>query len=81
LVLVPTKYPDLHEAAIEELGNVAMIIYGNHPVRAAVKAVRDVLSKMRAARGVHTIGDRLATLQEMFSLQQDFGTAQRLKEA
>lgn len=81
LVLVPTKHPDLHEAALEELGKVAMIVYGNHPVRAAVKAVRDVLSKMRAARGVQTIGDRLATLQEMFSLQQDFGTAQRLKEA
>jgi 2-methylisocitrate lyase-like PEP mutase family enzyme len=66
-VLVPTNYPDLIEPVIEELGKVAMVIYGNHSVRAAVKAVRDVLSEMHAAHGVHTVGDRLATLEEMLT--------------
>jgi phosphoenolpyruvate phosphomutase/phosphonopyruvate hydrolase len=80
-VLVPTNYPDLIEPVIEELGKVAMVIYGNHTVRAAVKAVRDVLSEMRAARGVHTVGDRLATLEEMFTLQEDFEKAETAKEA
>jgi phosphoenolpyruvate phosphomutase len=81
LVLVPTKYPDLAEPAIEELGKVGMVIYGNHPLRAAVKAARDVLSEMRAAHGIHTVGDRLATLEEMFSLQRDFGESDKAMEA
>lgn len=77
-VLVPTNYPDLIERVIKESGKVAMVIYANHSVRAAVKAVREVLSEMRAVHGAHTVGDRLATLEEMFSLQEDFrksGTA------
>jgi len=80
-VLVPTNYPELTEPAIEELGKVAMVIYGNHPVRAAVKAVREVLSKMRAAHGVHTVGDRLASVAEIFSLQEDSERSEAAKEA
>jgi phosphoenolpyruvate phosphomutase len=81
LVLVPTKYPDLAEPAIKELGKVGMVIYGNHPLRAAVKAARDVLSEMRSVHGIHTVGGRLATLDEMFSLQRDFGKSDKAKEA
>jgi phosphoenolpyruvate phosphomutase len=81
LVLVPTKYPDLTEPAIEELGKVGMVIYGNHPLRAAVKAARDALSEIRVAHGIHTVGDRLATLEEMFSLQRDFGKSDEAKES
>ena len=80
-VLVPTNYPDLIEPVIDELGKVSMVIYGNQAVRAAVKAVRDVLSEMRAARGVHTVGDRLATLEEMFTLQNNSVKPQTAKEA
>ncbi len=80
-VLVPTNYPELVEPVIEELDKVAMVIYGNHSVRAAVKAVRDVLSEMRATHGVHTVGDRLATLEEVFSLQKDLGKSETAKEA
>jgi hypothetical protein len=80
-VLVPTNYPDLIESAIEELGKVGMVIYGNHSMRAAIKAVRDVLSEMRAAHGIHTVGDRLATLEEVFSLQKDFAKPETAREA
>ena len=80
-VLVPTNYPELIEPVIEELGKVAMVIYGNHSVRASVKAVRGVLSEMRAAHGAHTVGDRLATLEEVFSLQKDSAKPERAKEA
>lgn len=79
-VLVPTNYPDLIEPEIERLGKIAMVIYGNHCVRAAVKAVRNVLSEMRAAHGAHTVGDRLATLDEMFSLQGDVEKSKAAKE-
>ena len=43
-------------------------------MRAAVKAVGDVLSKMRAAHGVHTVGDHLETIEEVLALQSDYGT-------
>jgi 2-methylisocitrate lyase-like PEP mutase family enzyme len=79
-VLVPTNYPDLTEPAIDQLGKVAMVIYGNHVVRASVKAVRGVLAEMRAAGGAHTVGDRLTSLQEMFSIQGDFGNSKAAKE-
>lgn len=79
--LVPTNYPDLIEPVIEELGKVAMVIYANHSVRAAVKAVRDVLSEMRAVHGIHTVGDRLPTLEEMFTLQNASGKPETVKEA
>ena len=80
-VLVPTNYPDLIEPAIEKLGKVGMVIYCNHSVRASVKAVRDVRSEMRAAHGAQTVGDRLAALEEVFSLQKDFTKPATAKEA
>jgi hypothetical protein len=36
---------------------------------------------MRAAQGVHTVGDRLATVDEIFSLQNDFTKPEAAKEA
>jgi len=43
--VVPTAYPDLTEARIRELGNIGMVIYGNHAVRAAVTAMRQVFTR------------------------------------
>ncbi len=44
LVVVPTAYPDLTEARIRELGNIVIVIYGKHAVRAAVIAMREVFA-------------------------------------
>jgi len=49
-------------------------------VRAAVKAVGDVLSKMRAAHGVHTVGDQLVTIEEVLALQSDSGTLETARK-
>ena len=48
LVVVPTAYPDLTEVRIRELGNIGMVIYGNHAIRAAVTAMRQVFAEIRA---------------------------------
>lgn len=69
IVLVPTNYPDLDEPAMEALGKVKMVIYGNQTVRAAVKAVEDVLAEIRRSRGAKTIEDRIATVKRVFALQ------------
>jgi phosphoenolpyruvate phosphomutase len=62
-VVVPTAYPDLTEARIRELGNIGMVIYGNHAIRAAVTAIR-------ADGGIHNVGKRIVSVEEIFELQR-----------
>ena len=69
ITLVPTNYPDLDEPAMEALGKVKMVIYGNQTVRAATKAVQDVLAEIRRTRGAKTIEDKISTVKHVFSLQ------------
>jgi phosphoenolpyruvate phosphomutase len=69
LVAVPTAYPDLTEARIRELGNIGMVIYGNHAVRAAVAAMRQVFAEIRADGGIHNVDKRIASVEEIFELQ------------
>jgi len=69
ITLVPTIYPDLDEPAMEALGKVKMCIYGNQTVRAAVKAVEEVLGEIRRTRGARTIDDEIATVKHVFGLQ------------
>ena len=70
LVVVPTAYPDLTEARIHELGNIGMVIYGNHAVRAAVTAMRQIFAAIRADGGIHNINTRIVSVEEIFELQQ-----------
>src|SRR5262252_8041646 len=69
LVVVPTAYPDLTEARIRALGNIGMVIYGNHAVRAAVTAMRQVFAEIRADGGIHNVDKRIASVEEIFQLQ------------
>jgi len=69
LVLVPTSYPDLTEDKIEALGKVKVIIYANQVLRAAVKASQEVLSEIKKSKGVKKIESSIASLDEIFDLQ------------
>jgi phosphonopyruvate hydrolase len=70
LVLVPTAYPDLTEAKAKALGKIAVMIYANHAVRAAVTAMRDVFAAIRRDGGIHEIDKRIVTVEEIFDLQR-----------
>jgi len=70
LVVVPTAYPDLTEARIRQLGNIGMVIYGNHAVRAAVTAMRQIFAEIRADGGIHNIDKRIVSVEEIFELQR-----------
>ena len=70
LVVVPTAYPDLTEARIRELGNIGMVIYGNHAIRSAVAAMRQVFAEIRADGGIHNIDKRIVSVEEIFELQR-----------
>lgn len=69
LVLVPTAYPQLDEAAIRALGKVRLVIYGNHGLRAAVQAMTDCFRAIRAAGGAAGVENAIAPLERIFTLQ------------
>jgi 2-methylisocitrate lyase-like PEP mutase family enzyme len=71
LVLVPTAYPQLREADIQALGKVGLVIYGNHAIRAAVGAMRDVFARIRSDGGIHQVDAALPAVKEIIALQGD----------
>ncbi|MGZ5048311.1 MAG: phosphonopyruvate hydrolase [Usitatibacter sp.] len=71
LVLVPTAYPQLTERDIAALGKVALVIYGNHAIRAAVGAMREVFARIRREGGIAGVDATLPTVDEILELQGD----------
>ncbi|MCG2597171.1 phosphonopyruvate hydrolase [Achromobacter insuavis] len=71
LVLVPTAYPQLRERDIQALGKVGLVIYGNHAIRAAVGAMREVFARIRAEGGIHAVDAGLPTVRDIIGLQGD----------
>ena len=70
LVIVPTAYPDLTEAKVRALGKIALVIYANHAVRAAVGAMREVFAAIRRDGGIHQVDKRIASVDDIFALQR-----------
>jgi phosphoenolpyruvate phosphomutase len=69
LVIVPTAYPELTEAKVRALGKIAIVIYANHAVRAAVTAMREVFAAIRRDGGIHEVDRRIAAVEDIFELQ------------
>lgn len=69
LVLVPTNYPSLTEKDIKALGKIKMAIYANHGMRAAVRAVEELFSRIRVDGGIHNIDELLVPVNHIFELQ------------
>src|SRR5439155_25696843 len=70
LVIVPTAYPQLTEAKVKALGNIAVVIYANHAVRAAVQAMRETFAAIRRDGGIHEVDNRIASVEDIFDLQR-----------
>ncbi|CAM4031789.1 phosphonopyruvate hydrolase [Bordetella muralis] len=71
LVLVPTAYPQLTESDIAALGKVGVVIYGNHAIRAAVGAMRQVFAQIRRDGGIKTVDGQLPSVKDIIELQGD----------
>ncbi len=69
LVLVPTTYPSLTEKRIAEFGKVKMVIYANHGLRTAIRAMEEVLAKIRQDGGIHDLDHLLVPMKHVFDLQ------------
>ena len=67
LVCVPTTYTD---ATVEELSRIGfkMIIFANHGLRAAIRAMQDTLGELRRAGRASAIEDRIVPLTEVYRL-------------
>lgn len=70
LVIVPTAYPDLTETKIRDLGNIAVVIYANHAIRAAVTAMRKVFAEIKRDGGIDKIDKQIASVEDIFDLQR-----------
>lgn len=69
IVLVPTSYPDLTVARMSETRKIAIAIWGNHAIRASVKAMRETFARIRRDGGIHTSESAISTVGEIFDLQ------------
>jgi phosphoenolpyruvate phosphomutase len=70
IVIVPTAYPEMNEARIKALGKIAMVIYGNHAIRACVTAMQDVFARILKDRGIHNVNNDIVSVEEVFRLQR-----------
>lgn len=67
LVVVPTMFP---HATVEELHRAGfqLIIFANHALRAALRAMRENLSTLRQQGSAAAIAQRIARLEEVYQL-------------
>jgi phosphoenolpyruvate phosphomutase len=70
IVLVPTAYPEMNAERVKRLGKVAMVIYGNHAIRASVTAMKDAFARIRADGGIHNVDKDIVSVEEIFRLQK-----------
>lgn len=68
LVAVPTTYPEIEEPALYGAG-VRLVIYANHGLRAAVRAVQEALAELSRAGHASGLNGQIATIPEVFALQ------------
>lgn len=70
IVIVPTAYPEMNEQRIKALGKIAMVIYGNHAIRASVTAMQEAFARIRRDGGIHNIDTDIVSVEEIFRLQK-----------
>ena len=69
IALVPTAYPQMTVARVRELKKIGLLIWGNHAIRASVRAMRETFARIRKERGIQGVESRIATVEEVFELQ------------
>ncbi len=67
LVVVPTMFDQTTVAEMEEAG-AKIIIYANQPVRAAIRAMTDMLDLIKKDTRPGAANDRIATLSEVYDI-------------
>lgn len=70
LVIIPTTYeiPDMEQLRSKHK-NIKMVIYANQMLRASVKAMKNILLKMKQSGKASEVAEDLSTLEEIFEIQ------------
>lgn len=80
LVAVPTLFPSFTAEDLREKG-FNMVIFANHPMRAAIKATEDALRIIAEHRRVDILDDLISPLEHVFELVQTQETIEREETA
>ncbi len=68
IVIVPTKYYKTPTQTFRDLG-ISLVIWANHLMRSAISAMRQTAMHIYELQSLHEVEDRIATLAEVFELQ------------
>ncbi len=67
LVVVPTIFDETPAEELEKAG-FKIIIFANHPIRAAIKAMRETLQDLKMGGCAKSIRDKVVSLEEVYEL-------------
>ena len=68
IIIVPTTYSQIRLNEIEDLG-VKMVIYANQGIRAAIKAINQIYSKVLKDQTAGNVEADITSMEEVFDLQ------------
>ncbi len=68
IVIVPTKYYKTPTQTFRDL-DISLVIWANHLMRSAIGAMRQTAINIYDLQSLHEVEDRIATLAEVFELQ------------
>jgi len=68
LIVVPTSYHTVTSKELEDIG-VKMVIYANHGIRAATRAIEEVLNEIQQKGTSSIIENKIASMKQIFELQ------------
>ncbi len=69
IVVVPTAYPEFTVERMKALGKIAVAIWGNHAIRAAVTAMQRVFRQILDDGGIQGADRDIVSVEEIFRLQ------------
>ncbi|MEQ9335092.1 phosphonopyruvate hydrolase [Thalassobaculum sp.] len=69
IVVVPTAYPEFTVERMKALGKIAVAIWGNHAIRAAVTAMQKVFRQILDDGGIQGADRAIVGVEEIFRLQ------------
>jgi len=67
VVAIPTTYSQVTQEQLSEAG-VAMVIYANQTIRASVRAMDELLDRLRRDHSTERLEPQIAPMQELFEL-------------
>src|SRR3546814_10053671 len=69
IVVGPTAYPEFTVERMRALGKIAVAIWGDHAIRAAVTAMQTVFRQILDDGGIHGADRNIVGVEEIFRLQ------------